>query len=68
MYFRVRDAATLRMTLHDLIPVRTPAEKPAFMLRGCQAVLRMAGLGAENRARAPTASRDDGDAEASGTS
>ncbi len=43
-YFRIRDAATLRLTIYDLAPVRTPAEKQAFMLRGCQEVLRMAGL------------------------
>jgi hypothetical protein len=43
-HFRVRDAATLRLTLYELTPVRTPAEKQAFMLRGCQAVLRMADL------------------------
>jgi hypothetical protein len=53
MYFRVRDAATLRMTFHDLIPVRTPAEKPAFMLHGCQAVLRMTGLGGSRPHRLP---------------
>jgi hypothetical protein len=53
--FRVRDAATLRLDLYDLALVRTPAEKQAFMLRGCQAVLRMAGLGAGEESTAAEA-------------